>query len=91
MSVSIVRASQNYASDTALEARGLFQAINLETICNLCTEKCENNAFEYSDTFDGWLFDFCLMVFWLNASSMGHMWLLRFKDISVTYGIATVQ
>ena len=37
----------------AFKARSLFLAINLEILCNLCTEKCENNAFENSDTFDG--------------------------------------
>ena len=42
----------------AFMARLLFQAINLEMLCNLCTEKCENNAFENADTFDGWLCDF---------------------------------
>ena len=40
------------------KARLLFQAINLEILCNLCTEKCENDVFENSDAFDGWLCDF---------------------------------
>ena len=37
------------------KAEWLFQAINLEVLCNLCTEKCENNTFENSDTFDDWV------------------------------------
>ena len=37
------------------KGRCLFQAVNLESLCNLCTEKWENNAFENTDTFDGWL------------------------------------
>ena len=41
----------------AFKARWLFQTINLEYLCNLRTEKCENNAFENSDIFDGWLCD----------------------------------
>ena len=41
----------------AFKARWLFQAIKSEILCNLCTEKCENNAFENSDTLDGWLCD----------------------------------
>ena len=65
LNVSILRASQNFASDVtslaAFKARWLSLAINLEILCNLCTEKCENNAFEKSDTFDGWLCDF---LFW---------------------------
>ena len=27
-------------------------------LCNLFTEKCENNAIEKTDTFGGWLCDF---------------------------------
>ena len=42
----------------AFKARWPFLAINLEILCNVCTEKSENNAFENSDTFDGWLCDF---------------------------------
>ena len=42
----------------AFKVRCLFLAINLEILCNLCTEKCDNNAFENSHTFDGWLCDF---------------------------------
>ena len=42
----------------AFKARRLFLAINLEILCNLCTEKCEKNTFENSDIFDGWLCDF---------------------------------
>ena len=42
----------------AFMARRLFLAINLEIFCNLYTEKCENNALENSDTFDGLLCDF---------------------------------
>ena len=45
----------------AFKARWPFLAINLENLCNLCTEKCENNAFGNSDTFGGWLCDF---LFW---------------------------
>ena len=60
LNVSILRASLNDARDViaAFKARSLFLAINLEILYNLCTEKCENNAFENSDTFDGWLCDF---------------------------------
>ena len=42
----------------AFKAKWLFLAFDLEILCNLFTEKCENNAFEISDTFDGWLCDF---------------------------------
>ena len=42
----------------ASKARRLFLAINLETFCNFYKEKCENNAFENFDTFDGWFCDF---------------------------------
>ena len=42
----------------AFKASWLFQAINLEILRNLCTENPENNAFENTDTFDGWLCDF---------------------------------
>ena len=42
----------------AFKARYLFLAASLEILCNLYTEKCENNAFENSDTFDGWMCDF---------------------------------
>ena len=38
--------------------RNVNLAINLELLYNLCTDKCENNTFEISDTFDGWLCDF---------------------------------
>ena len=56
-----------------------------EILCNLCTAKCENNAFENSDIFDGWLCDFLfLMGVLLNASSTGHQGSFRFKDLSVT-------
>ena len=66
----------------AFKARCLFLAINLEILCNLYTEKCENNAFENSDTFDGWLCDFSvLMVVLLNASSTCHLKSFRFKDL----------
>ena len=47
----------------AFKVRWLFLGINLEILYNLCTEKCENNAFENSDTFDGWLCDF--LIWWL--------------------------
>ena len=53
--------------------------------------KCENNAFENTDTFDGWLCDSVLAVVLLNAYSMGHQWSFRLKDLSVNYGSATVQ
>ena len=43
------------------KARLLFLAINLEILCIFYKEKCENNAFENSDTFDGW---FCDFLFW---------------------------
>ena len=57
----------------AFKARWLFQAINLEILCNLCTEICENNALENIDTFDGWLCDFFVStVVLLNASGTGH-------------------
>ena len=36
----------------------LFLANNLEILCNFYKEKCENNAFENSDTFDSWFCDF---------------------------------
>ena len=42
----------------AFKARWLFQAINLEILCNACAENSENTAFENTDTFDGWLCDF---------------------------------
>ena len=42
------------------KAKWLFLAIDIEIICNLFTEKCENNAFENSDTFNGW---FCVFLF----------------------------
>ena len=45
----------------AFKARWLLLVINLEIFYNLFTEKYENNAFENSDTFDGWLCDF---LFW---------------------------
>ena len=40
-----------------------------ESFCNLCTEKCENNATENSDTFDGLSSDSVLTVVLLNASN----------------------
>ena len=42
----------------AFKAKLLFLTISLEILYNLCTEKCENNTFENSDTFNGWLCDF---------------------------------
>ena len=36
----------------AFKEKWLFFAIDMEVLCNLFTEKCENNAFENSDTFD---------------------------------------
>ena len=44
---------------SAFKANWLFPA--LEILCNLFTEKFENNAFENSNTFDGWMCDF---LFW---------------------------
>ena len=76
----------------AFKARCLFRAINLEILCNLCTENCENNAFENTDTLDGWLCNFFfLTVVLLNASSTSHQRSFRIKDPSVAYGMATVQ
>ena len=43
---------------SAFKASLLFQSTSLEILCNLCTEKCENNAFENSNTLDGCLCDF---------------------------------
>ena len=40
------------------KAKWLFLAINVEILCNLFTEKRENNAFKNSASFDGWLCDF---------------------------------
>ena len=40
------------------KAKWLFLAFDLEILCNLFTEKCENNAFENSASFDGCLCDF---------------------------------
>ena len=45
----------------AFKARWLILAIHLESICNFYKEKRKNNAFENSDTFDGW---FCDFLFW---------------------------
>ena len=42
----------------AFKVKWLFLAIDLEIRCNLFTAKCENYAFENSDTFDGWLCEF---------------------------------
>ena len=42
----------------AFKASLLFQSTNLEILYNLCTDKCENNALENSNTLDGWLCDF---------------------------------
>ena len=53
----------------AFKASGLFLAINLEIICNFYKEKCENNAFENSNTFDGWFCDSVLTVVLLNGPS----------------------
>ena len=43
---------------SAFKASLLFQSTNLEILSNLCIEKCEKNAFENSNTLDGWLCDF---------------------------------
>ena len=51
----------------------------------------EKNAFENTDTFDGWLCDSVLTVVLLNASGKGHQRSFRFKDLSVTYGVTMVQ
>ena len=77
----------------AFKARWLFQTVNLELRCNLCTDKCEHKALENSDTFDSWLCDFggFLTVMLLNAYSTCHQWSFRFKGLSVTYGISSVQ
>ena len=56
----------------AFKARLLFLAITLEILCNLYTEESENNAFENSHTFDGWLCDSVLTVVLLNACSTCH-------------------
>ena len=43
---------------SAFKASLLFQSTNLKILCSLCTEKCENNAFENSNTLGVWLCDF---------------------------------
>ena len=64
LNILFLRASQNDVSTSncdfiaAFKAKWLFLAIYLEIICIFFTAKCENNAFENSDTFDGWLCDF---------------------------------
>ena len=39
--------------------RNVNLAINLEILYNLCTDKCENNTFEISDTFVAGCVTFC--------------------------------
>ena len=76
----------------AFKARILFLAINLEILCNLYIEKCENNAYKNSDTFDGWFCEISVLsAVLLNASSTCHQRSFRLKDLLVTFGIATVQ
>ena len=89
--VKMTLVTSHHEDIVAFKARWLFQAINLEILCNLYTEKCENNAFENADTFDGWLCNFCLMFGLLNASGIGRHWSFSFKVQSVTFGIATIQ
>ena len=58
----------------AFKAIVLFLAINLEILCNLFKEKCEDSASENSDTFDGWfcdfLFDGCFVKCFQHVSSV---------------------
>ena len=58
----------------AFKARRLFLAINFEILCHFYKEKCENNAFENSDTFDDWfcdfLFDGCFVKWFQHVSSV---------------------
>ena len=63
----------------AFKARSLFQATNLEILCNLCTENCENNAFENTDTFQAGCVTFYFDVVLLNASSTGDKRSFRIK------------
>ena len=55
-----------------------------ESFCNLCTEKCENNATENSDTFDGLSSDSVLTVVLLNASNKVRQRSFRLKHLSMT-------
>ena len=52
----------------------LFQAINLEILCNLCTEKCENNTFENADISNAgcvtFSFDGCFVKCFEHGSSV---------------------
>ena len=75
----------------AFKAWLLLQAINLEILCNLCTEKCENNAYENADTFNGWLCDFLSDGCLVKCYGTDYQRSFRFRELSVTYGIATVQ
>ena len=56
--VKIIIVTLNRDVIAAFKAKWLFPAIDLEILCNLFTEKCDNNAFENSDTFKCWLCDF---------------------------------
>ena len=56
--VKMMLVTSNIDVIAAFNAKWLFLAIDLEILCNLFTEKCENNAFENSDTLDNWFCDF---------------------------------
>ena len=59
--VKMTRVTSQHGVIAAFKARWLFKVINLEILCNLCTENDENDAFENTDTFDDWVCDF---LFW---------------------------
>ena len=67
LNVSILGASQNDASDVTSWRYSRFQGkmtipgYQFGDSLQFMHRKCENNAFENSDTFDGWLCDF---LFW---------------------------
>ena len=56
--VKMMQVTSNCYVIANFKAKWLFLAIDLEILCNLFSEKCENSAFENSDSFDGWLCDF---------------------------------
>ena len=58
--VKMMLVTSNRDVIAAFKSKWLFLTIDLEIFCVLFTEKCENNAFEKSDTFNGWLCDFLL-------------------------------
>ena len=58
--VKMMLVTSNCGVIADFKAKWLFLAIDLEILCNLYTEKYENNAFENSDPFDGWLCDFLI-------------------------------